>query len=56
MFIATSAPPKDLAPLVGKPAKGTFAPGQPKAIGYTELQNKEKPPSHKHLAPAGAKR
>ena len=52
MFIARSAPPKDLAPLGAKPGSGTIA--EAKAIALlTELKSKERPPNYKHLAPMG---
>ena len=51
MFIATSAQPRDLAPLGAKPAGGTITEAGKGDCAPTELRSKERSASYKHLAP-----
>jgi hypothetical protein len=53
MFIATSALPKDLAPVGAKPRSGTLA-KQAKAVALLRsFEPKKGAQSYKHLAPLG---
>lgn len=56
MFIATSARPKDLAPLGAKPSGVAFAEVGKSDCAPAELRSKEGPLGYKHLAPPGRSR